>query len=104
VTRVQAQISRIIDGGGSAESVGLKEANSGLTAGLGVVESSDRAIPAQAIAVYGQSDQAAKARIADWGQLKAGGLKQLNDQLKQAKLTPIAIAEIEREVEYLMSR
>jgi photosystem II stability/assembly factor-like uncharacterized protein len=104
VTRVQAQISRIIDGGGSAESVGLKEANSGLTAALGVVESSDRAIPAQAIAVYGQSDQAAKARIADWGQLKAGGLKQLNDQLKQAKLTPIAIAEIEREVEYLMSR
>jgi hypothetical protein len=54
--------------------------------------------------VYEQSDQAMKARLSQWAGLKAGSLKQLNDQLKQANLAPIAIAEIEREVEYSMSR
>ena len=105
VEQVQAEIKRILDGGEqSGMSIGLKEANSGLAAALGVVESSDRAIPSQAIRVYEQSDQAMKARIGEWAQLKGGGLKQLNDQLKQAKLTPIAIAEIEQIVEYFMSR
>ena len=69
-----------------------------------MVESGDRAVPSQAIAVYEQSDSAMKARVAEWSQLKTGRLAQLNDQLKQAKLTPVAIAEIEREVEYFMSR
>jgi photosystem II stability/assembly factor-like uncharacterized protein len=105
VEQVQTEIKRILDGGEqSGMSIGLKEANSGLAAALGVVESSDRAIPSQAIAVYEQSDQAMKARVAEWSQLKTGGLKQLNDQLKQAKVTPIAIAEIEQMVEYFMSR
>jgi photosystem II stability/assembly factor-like uncharacterized protein len=102
VTQRQAEIARIIDG--QEDSVGLKEANSGLSAALGVVESGDRAAPSQAIAVYEQSDQAMKARLSQWAGLKAGSLKQLNDQLKQANLAPIAIAEIEREVEYSMSR
>jgi hypothetical protein len=104
VTQVQADMARIIDGEASNGSMGMKEANSGLSAALGVVESGDRAVPSQAIAVYEQSDQAMKARLAEWSQLKTGRLAQLNDQLKQAKLTPIAIAEIEREVEYFMSR
>ena len=104
VTQIQTEITRIIDGDASNGSMGLKEANSGLSAALGVVESGDRAVPSQAITVYEQSDQAMKARLAEWSQLKTGRLAQLNDQLKQAKLTPIAIAEIEREVEYLMSR
>ncbi len=105
VEQVQTEIKRILDGGErSGIWIGLKEANSGLAAALGVVESSDRAIPSQAIAVYEQSDQAMKAQVAEWSQLKTGGLKQLNDQLKQAKVTPIAIAEIEQMVEYFMSR
>ncbi len=105
VKQVQAEITKIIDGGAEpGGSIGLKEANSGLSAALRVVESGDRAVPSQAIVVYEQSDQAMKARMAEWTQLKAGRLAQLNDQLKQAKLTPIAIAEIEREVEYLISR
>ncbi|MGB7585996.1 MAG: hypothetical protein WBM11_14210, partial [Terriglobales bacterium] len=105
VTQVQAEITRILDGGGvSSGSAGLKDANSELTAALRVVESSDREIPSQANALYEQSDQETKARIADWAKLRAGGLTQLNNQLKQAKLAPIAIAEIERMVEYLMSR
>jgi photosystem II stability/assembly factor-like uncharacterized protein len=105
VSRVQAEITRILDGGDeSGGSIGLKEANTGLTGALGVVESSDRAVPSQAIAVFEQSDQAMKAKAAEWSQLKTGRLAQLNDQLKQGKLTPIAITEIERAVEYFMSR
>lgn len=84
--------------------MGLKEANTGLTAALGVVESSDRAVPSQAMTVYEQSDQAMKTRVAEWAQLKTGRLTQLNDQLKQANLKPVAIAEIEQMVEYLMTR
>jgi len=105
VDQVQAEITRILNGGGQADGApGLKEANSGLAGALGVVESSDRAIPSQAIALYEESGKAVKARIAEWTQLKTGALSQLNDQLKQAKLTPVAIAEIESEVEYFMSR
>ena len=104
VSQVQKEITRILDGEQSTGSSGLREANSGLTAALGVVESGDRAVPSQAVAVYEQSDSAMKARVSEWSQLKAGRLIQLNDQLKQAKLTPVAIAEIEREVEYFMSR
>ncbi len=104
VSQVQAEMTRILTGDPVSGSSGLKEANSALSAALGVVESGDRAVPSQALAVYEQSDQAMKARVAEWGKLKAGRLAQLNDQLKQARLPPIAIAEIEREVEYFMTR
>jgi hypothetical protein len=103
VTQVQTEITRIIDGGESGGSIGLKEATDGISASLRVVESSDRAVPAQALAVYEQSNQAMKARIAEWAQLKTGPLSKLNDQLRQAKLVPIASTEIELEVEHFMS-
>ena len=104
VSQVQGELTRIINGEEAGGSIGLQEANSGLAAALRVVESSDRAVPAQAIAIYEQSDQAVKARVAEWAQLKAGRLTQLNDQLKQAKQTPVGIAEIEQMVEHLMTR
>ena len=40
----------------------------------------------------------------EWSALKKGPLADLNRQLKAEGLTPIAIAEIEREVYYLMTR
>lgn len=105
VKQVQAEITRILSGdtqtGGA---MGLMEASTGLSAALRVVESSDRALPSQAIAVYEQADQAMKTRTAEWMQLKTGGLTQLNEQLKKAKLTPVPVAEIEREIEFYMSR
>jgi hypothetical protein len=61
-------------------------------------------VPAQAIAVYTESSQQVKARIAEWARFKQTRLAQLNQQLREAKLAPIAISEIEREVEFLMSR
>ena len=86
------------------EGPGLQDAYTGLASALRVVESGDRAVPSQAIAVYKESSQQVKARIAEWAQFKQTKLAQLNQQLRKANFAPIAIAEIEREVEFLMSR
>ncbi len=83
---------------------GLQDAYNALTSALRVVESGDRAVPSQAIAVYKDSSQQAEARIAEWSQFKQTRLVQLNERLRDASLAPVAIAEIEREVEILMSR
>jgi photosystem II stability/assembly factor-like uncharacterized protein len=89
---------------GSSGAMGLEKANSGLASALRVVESSDRAVPAQALEVYQVSSQAMKLGVGEWNQFKKTRLPQLNQKLEQAKMPPVAIAEIEEEVEYLMSR
>jgi hypothetical protein len=68
------------------------------------VESGDRAVPSQAIAVYKESRQQVKARIAEWSTFKQTRWPQLNQKLREGKLAPIAISEIEQEVEFLISR
>ena len=88
----------------AAQPPGLQDAYTGLASALRVVESGDRAVPSQAIAVYKESSQQAKTCIAEWNQFKQRQLAQLNQQLGKANLAPIAIAEIEREIEFLMSR
>lgn len=86
------------------ENRGLQDAYTGLASALRVVESGDRAVPSQAIAVYQESSQQVKARIAEWGRFKQTRLSRLNQQLREANFDPIAIAEIEEQVEFLMSR
>jgi hypothetical protein len=71
---------------------------------LQVVEGGDRSVPAQAVAVYHQSSQQIKAGIAEWAGFKQTRLAELNRQLQAAGFTPIAIAEIEQQVEFLVSR
>ena len=89
----------------SAEkSMGLNQANTELTAALHVAESSDRMTPSQALAVYAEAHKASSARVAEWTTLKQGPLADLNERLKAQHRAPIAIAEIEREVYYLMTR
>ena len=85
-------------------SPGLQDAYTGLASALRVVEGGDRAVPSQAIAVYRESSQQVKARIAEWARFKQTKLAQLNQQLREANFAPIAIAEIEQQVEFLMSR
>jgi hypothetical protein len=85
-------------------SMGLNQANTELTAALHVAESSDRTIPSQALVVYTEAHKASSARVAEWTTLKQGPLADLNRQLKAQHHAPIAIAEIEREVYYLMTR
>jgi hypothetical protein len=82
------------------QSPGLQVAYTALTSALRVVESGDRAVPSQAIAVYQESSQQAKAGIAEWTRFKQTRLTQLNQRLRESKFAPIAIAEIERDVEF----
>jgi hypothetical protein len=86
------------------EGPGLQDAYAGLASALRVVEGGDRAVPSQAIAVYQESSQQVKARIAEWARFKQTRLAQLNQQLREAHVAPISIAEIGRQVEFLMSR
>jgi len=83
---------------------GLQEAYAALASALRVVESGDRAVPSQAIGVYEESSQQVKARLAEWVRFKQTRLAQLNQQLREANFAPIAVAEIEEQVEILMSR
>jgi photosystem II stability/assembly factor-like uncharacterized protein len=83
---------------------GLHDANTALASALAVVENGDRTTPSQAIAVYKESSQQVKTRIAEWSRFKETRLAQLNQQLREANLAPIAIAEVEQQVEYLRSR
>ena len=82
---------------------GLQDAYAGLASALRVVENGERAVPSQAIAVYKESSQKVKARIAEWAGFKQTKLTKLNQQLREANLSPIAISEIEAEVEFLVS-
>jgi photosystem II stability/assembly factor-like uncharacterized protein len=84
--------------------MGLDEANTALTAALHVSESSDRATPTQALELYAQAHYASTARVQEWAVLKKGPLAELNQELKAQSLAPVTIAEIEREVDYLMTR
>ncbi len=86
------------------ESPGLQDAYAGLASALRVVEGGDRAVPSQAIAVYQETSQQVKASIAEWVRFKQTRLVQLNQQLREAHVAPISIAEIGRQVEFLMSR
>jgi photosystem II stability/assembly factor-like uncharacterized protein len=83
---------------------GLQDAYTSLASALRVVENGDRATPPQAIAVYKESSPQVKARMAEWSRFKQTRLAQLNQQLREANLAPVAIAAIERQVEFLMSR
>jgi photosystem II stability/assembly factor-like uncharacterized protein len=99
-------INRLLSGKPQSpeKTMGLEEANTALTAALHVVESSDRLAPSQALVLYAQAHKDSAVRVQEWSVLKQGPLADLNRQLKSQGLTPIAIAEIEREVYYLMTR
>ena len=43
-------------------------------------------------------------RVQEWQKLKSTQIPQLNRQLHSAKLAPLQISEIEREVSYQMTR
>jgi photosystem II stability/assembly factor-like uncharacterized protein len=101
MSQLETEIRKILAGGEAPASsaAGLESASSGLASALAVVESGDRAAPSQAIALYHDSSQALKLRIADWNELKTSRVRQLNQQLRQENMTPIAISELAEEVE-----
>ncbi len=96
---LQSALREITEG-----STGLEAANAELTSALNVVESSDRPAPAQALAVYDLARAAAQVKIAQWTKLKAGPLAGLDRQWQAEGIAPLAIREIEHEVDDLMTR
>ena len=78
---------------------GLRSASLGLAVTLSVVEGADRSPPSQANELYNQSARILKARLADWQKLKSGSLAKLNQQLRQAGLGEIQIAELSEQAE-----
>lgn len=86
ITEIENAIKTILTGNGarSGEGMGLELASSGISGALRVVESGDRTVPSQAIAVFEEADRAAKMRMDEWTQLKTTRLRSLSGQLKQA--------------------
>ncbi len=106
LTELQTAITKIEKGSSSPAlaTIGLESANSGLASALRVVEGGDRTTPSQAIELFRQSDEAAKARIAEWTKLKSTELPRLNNALQKAGVQPIQISEIEHEAEHPVSQ
>jgi len=92
------ELKTIISGGPSHE-MGLDQANTGLSAALRVVESSDRPVPAQALEVYHESSAAAKIALAKWSDFKSKRLPELNRLLEGASLPALAVRQLEKEAE-----
>lgn len=83
VTGAKAKIKEILMGNEKdSPPMGLEAANTRLASALRVVESSDRAIPAQAVEVYQGGSAAMKAAADQRSAFKATHLPQLNQQLK----------------------
>ena len=101
VSQLQSEIRKILAGSEDLtnNALGLENASKGLASALAVVESGDRAVPSQAIALYHESSRAAKLRITEWNQFKTTRLMQLNQHLRQGNIAPIVISEIAEDVD-----
>jgi photosystem II stability/assembly factor-like uncharacterized protein len=102
----QAEISKILTkpAASPGQPGNLQDAFADMASALRVVESGDRAVPSQAMAVYNESDPLVRAAIAEWKEFKTTRLPRLNRELAGAHLAPLAISEIEQEVQFLISR
>jgi len=101
MSQLETEIRKILAGSEdpTGNTAGLENASAGLTSALAVVESGDRAVPSQAIALYHESSQALKLRLADWNHIKTNWLPQLNQHLRQKNITPIVISELADEAD-----
>jgi photosystem II stability/assembly factor-like uncharacterized protein len=102
VKAVQGSVEDILHG--NEGNPGLALANGDLFAALGAIEGGDRTPTDQALALSASASREVTARAAEWEQLKHGPLAKLNLALKSHQLQPVAIAEIEQQVHYLMTR
>jgi len=104
ITSLESAVTSIEKGSKTPiATMGLETASTGLASALRVVSTSDRTVPSQAIELYQQSDEAAKAGIAEWTRLKSTQLAQLNDALQKTGVPTVRISAIERALEYLMA-
>ncbi len=87
-----------------SDAAGLAEANTSLGVALRMVESGDRTAPSQALEIYRRKSEAARDGIARWQQYKATELPKVNAALAAAHRAPVAVAAIEEQVHYAMTR
>ena len=107
VEHLERSLKSLLAGGQRAQpghGRGLEVANTGLSSALRVVESGDRAIPAQAMQLYQQSRAEMKEYLQRWESLKSTEVQQLNEQLRRGGMKPLQLSQIEAEVFYQMTR
>jgi photosystem II stability/assembly factor-like uncharacterized protein len=90
---LRADLDAIVEGNS-----GLDAANMELITALNAVESSDRPAPSQALAVYKLARAALHGKLKQWDVFKTGPLATFNQELKAQGLPPIAITDIQHEV------
>jgi photosystem II stability/assembly factor-like uncharacterized protein len=100
----QSELSNILSRKENSEEVGLRGAFTNLASALHVVEGGDRAAPSQAVALYKESSQQVKADISEWSEFTKVKLPELNQKLSEGGVAPVAISEIQEEVQLLMSQ
>jgi photosystem II stability/assembly factor-like uncharacterized protein len=101
IAEAQAEITKIVTNKESApgEPGGLQAAFTGLGSALRVVESGDREVPSQSVALYQESSERAKVGIAAWEKFKQTKLRELNLKLQENNIAPVTVAEIEQDVQ-----
>jgi hypothetical protein len=101
VAEALAEVSKIVSNKGSVpwEPGGLQDAFTGLASALRAVESGDREVPAQAIDVYRESSERAKAGIAAWEKFKQTKLRELNQKLQEGNVDPVTVSAVEADLE-----
>ncbi len=106
IAEAQAGLGNILTNKDNAPGLGpgLQNAYKNLASALRVVEGGDRAVPSQAIAVYKESSAQVKACIREWIRFKQANLPQLNQQLRQANIVPITVAETDLTVDTATSQ
>ncbi len=83
---------------------GLGEANTSLGTALRMVESGDRTAPSQALVIFHEKSESARERIAAWNTYKTTELPKVNAAFAKEHRAPLAVAAIEEQVHYAMTR
>jgi hypothetical protein len=99
VAALSTELNDLLTGGKAGPEEGLRYTSAALTAALSAVESADRTPPSQVRALYAESLRSLSREMEKWKTLESGALPKLNQQLKDAGLAPVQIAELEREAE-----
>jgi photosystem II stability/assembly factor-like uncharacterized protein len=104
IAALSAEVNDLMTGGKASPEEGLRYTSSALTAALGAVESADRTPPSQVRALYAESLRPLSREMEKWKGIESGALPKLNQQLKEAGIAPVQIAELEREAEESLAR
>jgi hypothetical protein len=83
---LRAKIDGIVGGG-----AGLDAVTAQLATSLNAVESSDRAAPSQALAVYQLARAGLRGKLKEWAELKSGPLAAFDRAYQARELPPVAV-------------